>query len=114
MAIDLPPYGDELRVDVIPARAEVIVVPAGEIDVHTVPRVAGAVQDLRASGFDRVVIDLRRVGFIDSSGLGMLLGLREDAKRDGHLLELIAGPDSVHRVFELTATTPLFAWRSAP
>ena len=41
MTIDLPPYSDELRVDVVPARAEVVVVPAGELDLHTLPPVTG-------------------------------------------------------------------------
>lgn len=114
MALDLPPYSDELRVDVVPARAEVIVAPVGELDVHTIPRVEQAVQELRGAGFDRVVIDLRRVGFIDSSGLGMLLGLRNAAEDGGQVLDLVPGPAEVQRVFELTATRELFDWRDAP
>ena len=114
MAIDLPPYSHELRVHVVPARSAVIVVPQGELDLNTIGRVEQQVTELRTAGFERVVLDLRQVGFLDSSGLRMLLGLRNAARRNDHRLELIAGCREVQRVFDLTATRGLFDWRSAP
>jgi len=71
------------------------------------------VKELRHSGFDEVVVDLRRLTFIDSSGLRMLLRLRSEAERDGHHLTLVPGSPRVQRIFELTSTRGLFDWRFA-
>lgn len=98
-------------VTVVPDRSEVIVVPAGELDMTAVEELDGEVRTLRRAGFDHVVIDLRQTGFVDSSGLRLLLSLRNDAKRDGHQLTMIRGRAEVQRLFDLTATTGLFAWR---
>ena len=98
-------------VSVVPDRSEVAVVPAGELDATAVDELDAEVRSLRRSGFDHVVIDLRQTGFIDSSGLRLLLSLRNDAKRDGHRLTMIRGRAEVQRIFDLTATTGLFDWR---
>jgi len=87
---------------VVPNRSEVVVVPVGELELVTAPSLDSEVRELRRSGFNRVVIDLRAVEFMDSVGLRVLLSLRNDAKRDGHRLT---------RVFALTATRSLFDWR---
>lgn len=102
----------ELRVTVVPDRAQVAVVPVGELDLGTVGRLEEEVRELRTSGFDHIVVDLSRLGFLDSTGLRILLSLRNDAKRNGHRLELVPGPRAVQRVFELTATKSLFDWKT--
>ena len=106
--IDLP-Y--EFSVSVDPARNEVVVVPAGELDLATADRVESEVAELRDAGFDTIVLDLRQVSFLDSSGLRILLTLRNTARRHAHRLVLVRGQERVQRVFELTATQGLFEWR---
>lgn len=98
-------------VSVVPDRSEVIVVPAGELDMTAVDELDAEVRSLRRAGFDHVVIDLRQTGFIDSSGLRLLLSLRNSAERDGHRLTVIRGRAEVQKIFDLTATTGLFDWR---
>jgi anti-anti-sigma regulatory factor len=66
---------------------------------------------LRAAGFDRLVVDLRRVSFIDSTTLRALLGFRSEAERDGQTLTLVPGPPNVQRLFDITGTRELFEWR---
>jgi anti-anti-sigma factor len=107
------PLRDDFAIAVRPDRDLVTVEPAGDLDLATAERVAAAVSDLRAVGFEHVVIDLRKVAFMDSTGLEMLLALRECAERDGHALTLVDPPASVGRIFELTGTRELFAWRDA-
>ena len=104
---------EPFSLSVVPNRQEVAVVPSGELDLSCVDRVEQQVRELRAAGFDQIVIDLRRLLFIDSTGLRLLLSLRDDAQRDGHDLTLVRGPQAVQRIFELTATRGLFAWRDA-
>ncbi len=105
------PRQDPFSITVEPDRAAVIVVPAGELDVATADDLEREVRELRRSGFDRIVVDLREVRFIDSTGLRMLISLRNDAKRDGQALVLVPGAADVQRVFAITGTRGLFDWR---
>ena len=68
---------------VVPRRSEIAVVPGGDLDLACADALEDEVRELRRSGFERVVIDLRGVEFMDSTGLRVLLSLRNDAKRDG-------------------------------
>lgn len=106
-----PPY-EPFSLAVVPDRDEVAVVATGDLDIGSVEALEQAVRDLRGSGFERIVIDLRRVRFMDSAGLRVLLSLRNDAKRNAHSLTLVPGPAPVRRLFDLTATRGLFDWRA--
>jgi anti-sigma B factor antagonist len=78
------------------------VCPVGELDIATVDKLQSEVVRLRDSGFKRIVLDLRRVRFIDSTGLRLVLELDAAARADSHDLEVIRGADVVHRIFEVT------------
>ena len=107
------PVPAPFEVTVVPDREKVVLVPSGELDLQTVDRLDGEVRDLRSAGFEHVVIDLRRLDFVDSSGLRLLLSLRNTALRRGHRLELIQGGDQVRRLFVLTRTQSAFDWAAA-
>ena len=92
---------------------ESVIAPVGELDLASADQLAREVQSARAAGVTRLVLDLRDVDFIDSTGLRVLLSLRNDAKRNGHTLSLIPPAASVRRVFVITVTQELFDWRSA-
>jgi anti-anti-sigma factor len=77
----------------------------GELDLDAVPALAAEIAQLRQAGCPRVVIDLRELSFLDSSGLRLLLDSYAEARKDGHTIALIPGPRAVQRVFELTGTT---------
>jgi len=96
--------------NVTPDRDRVVLVLAGDFDLEHVDSVEEVVGELRRVGFDRIVIDLRRVRFIDLAGLRLLLVLRDDAERDGHHFELRPGPSAVQRLFALTRTGHRFQW----
>lgn len=83
---------------------------AGELDLVSADLLERQVETLRQA-FDPIVLDLRRVNFIDSTGLRLLLSLRNAAKREGQDLILVPGPRRVQRIFDLTATRGLFDWR---
>ncbi len=99
------------RADVAIDRDEAVVTLAGELDLSSAGVLEREVAELHAAGHDRIVVDLSRVEFIDSTGLRVLLGLHRSSERVGRLLSLVRGPGPVHRLFELTATAPLFHWR---
>ncbi len=94
-----------------PALRQATVAPTGDLDSASSLSVEREVRQLYGSGVERVVLDLRGVGFLDSSGLRALIGLRNDAKRTSRGLTLVPGPPDVQRIFSLTATRGLFDWR---
>ena len=93
---------EPFRVDVEPERDSVRVAPVGELDIATVDKLQAEVSRLLASGFARIVLDLRGVRFLDSTGLRLVLELDAAARADSHELCVIRGADVVHRIFEVT------------
>ena len=82
---------------------------AGEVDVYTAPQLRDRVIHLLADGVRHIVADLREVDFLDSSGLGALVGsLRRLRAQDGSL-RLVAGAEKILRVFRLTGLVHAFA-----
>ena len=109
-ALDASPT-DTFRLEVRPARDEVLLLPAGDLDLATVEHLDREVAELRSLGWRHVVIDLAGVRFLDSTALRFLLAMRNDARRAGRHLTLRPGPPAVQRIFELTRTSGLFDWR---
>jgi anti-anti-sigma factor len=93
---------EPFRIDVEPARESVRVAPVGELDIATVGKLEDEVVRLRETGFEQIVLDLRGVRFLDSTGLRLVLELDAAARADGHELRVIRGSDVVHRIFEVT------------
>jgi anti-anti-sigma factor len=82
-----------------------LVTPRGEVDLATVDLVRQAVESEWQPDED-VVLDLREVGFMDTSGLRYVLELVERASRDGFGVRLVRGPRAVQRVFEVSGLEP--------
>jgi anti-sigma B factor antagonist len=81
---------------------------AGEIDLYTAPALRLRMQDLAAKGTARVIADMSRVDFLDSTGLGALIGgLRTLREHDGSLT-LVISARRILRIFELTGLTRVF------
>ena len=57
---------------------------------------------IQTPGLRRIDLDLHRLQFIDSTGIGVIVRLHTDAQRQGIELHLRRGPPAVHRVFEKT------------
>ena len=98
-------------VQVLRDRSEASLTLLGELDLASVDELERTARALRRAGAERLVVDLRRLEFLDSSGLGSLLTLRNDAKRAGHTLKLVPGSYEVQRIFDLSGTRGLFDWR---
>lgn len=76
---------------------------AGELDYKSRDALARAVESaLHTPGAVQVVVDLRRVDFLDSTVLGVLVMADRQARRGGIRLCFVKGPPSAHRQFELT------------
>ena len=74
----------------------------GRLIASGAPLLRRAVEDLIGDGTARVVVDLSRTEFIDSSGLGALIGGLKRTRVAGGDLRLAAVPDAVRSVLRLT------------
>jgi anti-sigma B factor antagonist len=93
---------EPFKVDVEQQPDGVRVAPVGELDLATVDQLKAEVDRQRDSGLSRLVLDLRGVRFLDSTGLRFVLELDAATKANGEELALIRGPEVVHRIFEVT------------
>ena len=87
--------------------AQVVTVKASRIDAAVAIRFK---EDMRAetdSGPARVILDLSRVGFIDSSGLGAIVAAMKQLGTDRRL-ELAGLTPTVDKVFRLTRMDTVF------
>jgi anti-sigma B factor antagonist len=86
-----------------------VLVARGEIDVYTSPEFRSELQALVATTAPSVVVDFSAVDFIDSSGLGVLVGaLKRMRERDGTIV-LRGMTASTQKVFDITGLTGLFS-----
>ena len=91
---------DTLVVDLEARAGEVWVLPRGELDIDTVEEIEQALSIALASEADRVVIDLRGLEFLDSTGLRAIATVcRGD---EGQRLSLVPGPPAVQGVFNVS------------
>jgi anti-anti-sigma factor len=91
----------KFRVEVEPERDVARVCPIGELDLGTVDEVRTQLEDLHSSGFSRLILDLRRTTFLDSSGLHLAVETSSAAAADGFEFAIVPGPPEVQRAFEL-------------
>ena len=81
---------------------------AGEIDVYTAPKLREKLIELVNEGSFHLVVDLERVDFLDSTGLGVLVGgLKRVRNHDGSL-ELVCTQDKILKIFRITGLTKVF------
>jgi anti-anti-sigma factor len=73
----------------------------GELDIATSPQVEEAARRMLSEGVRELVVDLREITFIDSSGLRMLIVLSDGATKEGWTLGLIR-PSEPMSVFAIT------------
>ena len=87
----------------------------GEIDVATAPRLIAALNDAVSEAVRSVIIDLTSVGFMDSTGLGVLVGRLKQIRLNDGSMRLVCAHDRVLKVFVITGLDKVcaFSRRSA-
>lgn len=74
----------------------------GDVDVASAPSMRQAIDHLIVSGHRRLVLDLTEVSFIDSTGLGVVVGRLKGLRREGGSLVVAASHERVLRVLTIT------------
>jgi len=80
-----------------------VVAVHGEIDVATSPQLRSELNALMANGATDITLEFGGVSFVDSSGLGVLVGAYKRLREEDHgSLRIVGAQSSVRKVFEIT------------
>jgi anti-sigma B factor antagonist len=85
-----------------------VVSVAGEIDVYTAPALREQLSELVARGKYHLVVDMEAVDFLDSTGLGVLVGGLKRVRAHEGSLELVCTQERILKVFRITGLTKVF------
>jgi anti-anti-sigma factor len=96
---NLGPFDVEIEPRSVAGADAVVVTPNGEVDLASADDLAAALRRPECASADGVVLDLSQVGFMDSSGLRVVLMLAEE--RGDRLTTVLAADSAVMRLFEL-------------
>ncbi|NDL57771.1 anti-sigma factor antagonist [Phytoactinopolyspora mesophila] len=95
--VESGPWGDRSVVDV-----------AGEIDVYTAPKLREQLVEIVDAGQYHIIVDMHGVEFLDSTGLGVLVGgLKRVRQHDGSL-RLVRVQERILKIFRITGLTKVF------
>jgi len=87
---------------------QTVISVAGEIDVYTAPTLRERLNELVADGEYHLVVDMGRVDFLDSTGLGVLVGGLKRARSHEGSLQLVCDQEKILKVFRITGLTKVF------
>lgn len=80
----------------------------GEVDVYTAPRLKEEIHGCIDAGCTRLVVDLSGVAYMDSSGLGVLIGALKRVREEGGDLILSAPNPRIARIMDVTGLARIF------
>lgn len=99
----------DIKVNVRQAQGDTYVVDLnGEIDVYTSPKVKDAIGDLIDKGHYNLVINLEKVRYIDSTGLGVLIGGLKRVREHGGTVNLVCTNPQIKKIFDITGLVKIF------
>ena len=85
-----------------------VVEVGGEIDVYTAPKLREQLVELVNDGNFHLVVDMEGVDFLDSTGLGVLVGALKRVRSNDGDLYLVCTQPRIRKVFEVTGLTKVF------
>jgi len=80
----------------------------GEIDVYTAPRLKEALVEQVEAGCLYMILDMNKVSFIDSSGLGVLVGTLRRLKEHSGAMRLVCTRENILKIFRITGLDRVF------
>ena len=85
----------------------------GEVDLYTAPEFKERMVELIESGKKRIVVDLSKATFIDSTTLGVLVGGVKRLRPSGGSLALVCTDQNISKIFEITGLDRVFPIHSS-
>ena len=98
----------DLAISTTQRQGGTVVAVGGEIDVYTAPRLREHLVSVVAAGNYHLIVDMEKVSFLDSTGIGVLVsGLRRVREHNGSL-RLVCSQDHVMKILRITGLTTVF------
>jgi anti-sigma B factor antagonist len=91
-----------MTIDVKDINSTVEVLIKGEIDAYTAPKLRESLFPLSEQEQVSMIVDLTDVSYMDSTGLGVFVGLFKSIKAHNGNLKLVGLSERLHRLFDIT------------
>ena len=92
----------EIKIDKRITDTDIYVQLAGEIDAYTAPKVKEELYPLTEDKAVHITIDLSGVGYMDSTGLGVFVGLFKNVRANEGDLQIVGLSERLERLFDIT------------
>ena len=102
------------RVEVRNADATTVISVSGELDLASSPALEEELERVARSDAQLVVVDLRSLEFMDSTGLSVLVRAHQRAEENGRRLGLVNGSQQVQRLLTLTGVADRLTLTDVP
>jgi len=99
---------------VVRSDGQTCIAPCGELDIATAPQLEEAVSEATQGAVAELVLDLRELTFMDSTGLRALAQANVKAQQAGTALSIWRGSRQIERVLEISGLGPLLPLADAP
>lgn len=86
---------------------------AGEIDAYTAPQLKESFNSLMEQDSREIIVDLEKVTYMDSTGLGVFIGALKSAKEKDKQLKLVNIHERVFRLFQITGLDEIMDLQAA-
>src|SRR6266498_2635143 len=96
---------EDLSVEVQTDQGVPVLIVRGERDAYSAPTLDAVVEQVLATGAQRLVLDLGDVDFIDSSGLRSMIRARKQVGDDASALQIRRPQPATVRLLEITGLT---------
>lgn len=102
------------RIHVSHERRAIILAPSGELDLASAPELEAELERTWRSEAELVIVDLRRVEFIDSTGLYVIVTADQRADEQGRRFAVVDGGGQVHTLLSLTGMLEIITVVAGP
>ncbi|PMC34006.1 anti-anti sigma factor [Bacillus sp. UMB0899] len=96
-----------LKVEINKFGDQTVVSVAGEIDAYTAPKLREAILPLAEEPNPNITINLKNVSYMDSTGLGVFVGLLKTVRKNNGQLNLVELSDRLERLFTITGLSDI-------
>lgn len=103
-----------LNVDIQKSDGRAQIALSGELDISSARRVEDELAAVQSRSLELLVLDLRELEFMDSTGLRLIVRADEAARANGTRFVIVRGPEPVQRVFKIVGLDDRLEMADAP
>ena len=104
----------DFRVEVHTEGRATVIAVGGELDLASAPALEAELEAAAQSDAELLVLDLRELEFMDSTGLSVIVKAHQRLSEEGRALSLVRGPQQVQRLLDLTGVAERLQLGNSP